>query len=303
MKVIITGAAGFVGKELQARCEQNEMDVVAVDLAKEAAGSRHISCDIRSKKVFDLIPEQADAVIHLAGLPRHADCKDNAYACFDANVMATLNLMEACQRKKVKQFIFASSEWVYDSYHDKEVATEEKEINATQLDSEYALSKLVSEQNLRQKYNHGFCDVTILRFGIIYGNREQNWSAVESIFNAVLTQEEIKLGSLNTGRCFIHVNDIIRGIIQSIGLRGFHIINLQGDQFITLGDIVNVSKRILHRNPKVIETDPDNISARHVSNQKARKILGWTPQVTLEQGLIQLNDFLMTSCGGEKNKP
>ena len=302
MKVFITGAAGFVGQELQAQCEQNGIDVVAVDLSKRKDDSRHIFCDIRSKNVADFIPEQVDAVIHLAGLTRNTDCKDNAYACFDANVMATLNLMEACQRRKVKQFIFASSEWVYDNFRENEVITEETKIDMTQLDSEYAFSKLVSEQNLRQKYRHGFCAVTILRFGIIYGNRKQGWSAVESIFDAVLKQDEIKIGSLKTGRCFVHISDIIRGIIQSLGLDGFHIINLQGDQFMTLGDIINISKKVLHKNLKVIETDPDNITARHVSNQKAKKILGWTPHVNLEQGLIQFHDFLMTACVAEKNK-
>jgi len=58
-------------------------------------------------------------------------------------------------------------------------------IDASQLNSEYALSKYVSEQNLRQKFQHGFCPTTILRFGIIYGSRKHNWSAVESLFHAV----------------------------------------------------------------------------------------------------------------------
>src|SRR5262249_8241749 len=150
------------------------------------------------------------------------------------------------------QFIFASSEWVYGDWKDASIVKDEDSlIDVQALNSEYALSKLVSEVNLRQKYQYGFCDVAILRFGIIYGPREKNWSAVESVFNAVKTQDEVTVGSLKTGRCFIHVDDIVVGIIASLGLKGFNVINLEGEGLITLGQIIETSKKILGKNPAV----------------------------------------------------
>lgn len=277
--IFITGAKGFIGKELVLQCEKQNVAFLGVDLPET---------DIRKKEMINLIPEGADAIIHLAALSSDTLCRGRASDCFDVNVMGTLNLMKAAEKKKVKQFIFASSEWAYDNCTDKEIKNEESVINIANLFSEYALSKLVSEANLRQKYQHGFCPVTILRFGIIYGPRKEGGSAVESLFQAVKEKEEIQVGSLKTGRHFIHIRDIVSGIIKSVGLKDFNMINLEGDKLITLGDIIETSKRVLNKNPKIIETDPNNPSVRRVSNDKAKKVLNWKPEIDLETGLKSL---------------
>lgn len=275
MKIFITGSKGFIGKELILQCERQGIEVVEVDL----------EADIRSKDIAELIPENVDAVCHLAALSSDPVCKNKGYDCFDTNVMGTLNLIRAAEEKKAKQFIFASSEWVYDNCRKDNVKNEDTPINIANHTSEYALSKLVSEANLRQKYEYGFCPVTILRFGIIYASRKEGGSAVESLFNSVKTKDKIEVGSLKTGRCFIHVSDIVSGIIKSIGLKGFNIINLEASNLITLKDIIEASKKILGKNPKIIETKPNNPSIRNISNEKAKKILNWEPKINLEAGL------------------
>lgn len=276
MKVFITGAKGFIGRELVAQCHKQGIEVIEADLPE---------ADICSREISSLIPEGADAIIHLAALSRDPDCKNKAYDCFRLNVMGTLNLIDAVEKKRTKQFIFASTEWVYDNCTEKEIKNEESIINIANHNSEYALSKLVSEANLRQKYQYGFCPVTILRFGIIYGARKESGSAVETLFQSVKTKDEIEVGCLKTGRHFIHVSDIVAGIIKSIGLKGFEIINLEGDKLITLKDVIETSKKILHKNPKIIEKDPANPSVRRISNEKAKKVLNWKPEVSLEAGL------------------
>jgi len=94
---------------------------------------------------------------------------------------------------------------------------------------------------------------------------------------------------LKTGRCFIHVSDITTAIIKSIGLQGFNILNVQGDEFITLKDIIEGSKMILGRSPRVVETDPENFSARNVSNRRAKEALNWQPEYDLQRGLRTLH--------------
>jgi nucleoside-diphosphate-sugar epimerase len=287
MRVFITGAQGFVGKNLIALCKKRGIQTIGLDMI----GGYNQNCfqaDIRSKSISKFIPKNVDAIIHLAALSKDPYCKNKAYHCFDINVMGTLNLMDIAVEKKVKQFIFASSEWVYDSCGKDEIKTEDSVINIANHTSEYALSKLVSEANLRQKYQHGFCPVTILRFGIIYGKRKDNWSAVESIFNTVRYKNQIVVGSLKTGRYFIHVSDITSGIILSIGLKGFDIFNLCGDRLITLGNILGTSKRLLKKTPQVIEKNPKDFNVRLVSNKKSKRILKWKPQIDLEKGLKTL---------------
>jgi UDP-glucose 4-epimerase len=291
MRVFVTGCRSFIGCEVLRQCEAKGIEVAGVDLV--ATGKTGCSvADIRNASVAEKIPSGVDAVIHLAAMSRDPDCKDKAYACFDCNVMGTLNLMDAAKARGARQFIFASTEWVYDRFEEGVVKQEDDPIDMSRLTSEYALSKLVSEANLRQKFQRGFCPVTILRFGIVYGPRKDNWSAVESLLHAVATQDEVGVGALGTGRRFIHVSDIASGILASIGLQGFEIINLQGKEMVTLGDVIAAAARVLGRNPKVIERTPKQVSLRMVGDVKAKQLLQWSPAIGIEQGLRSVSDFL-----------
>lgn len=293
MKIVITGSEGFVGQELIRECQKQKIDVLGIDIKKGSNLDYEFRAgDIRSAGFSDLVPEGIDAIVHLAALSRDPDCKNRAYECFDMNVMGTLNVMKTTMAKKARQLIFASTEWVYGNFKEREIKSEDSFINIAELTSEYALSKIVSEANLRQQYQRGLCPTTILRFGIIYGPRKNNWSAVESILSSVKNNNEVSVGSLKTGRCFIHISDIAKGIIKSIGLDGFNIIGLEGNSLITLGDIIKTGQLILNKNVRVIESDFSKMSLRNISNEKAKKILGWHPEMNLEEGLKTLLPFI-----------
>jgi UDP-glucose 4-epimerase len=287
MNIFITGTESFVGKEVIQQCDAKGYNVSGVD-SISPKDKRFKAFDIRNPEIDNLIPDNTDTIIHLAALSRDPDCKDKAYECFDINVMGTLNLINAAKKKNVKQFIFASSEWVYDNCTKEDLKTEDSVIKIQDHTSEYALSKLVSENNLRQKFSHGMSDVTILRFGIIYGPRKNNWSAVESLFNQVATQPELKVGSLATARCFIHVNDIARGIVSSVGLKGLNTINLQGSKLLSLKEVIETSKVVLGKNPNVIETNPINASIRNISNEKAKRLINFEAKYDITAGLKSL---------------
>lgn len=284
MRLFITGSDGFIGSELISQCKDKGIEVVGTDIKS--------GFDIRSKDIAATIPEGVDAVVHLAGLSNDTACKNKGYECFEVNVLGTLNLMEAAAERKAKQFIFASTEWVYDNCTAEEQKTEESLINIANHTSEYSLSKLVSEANLRQKYQHGFCPITILRFGIVCGSTGEKKSAVESLFLNVKEKDEISVGSLKSGRCFVHVSDLAAGIIKSVGLEGFNVINLAGDEVVTLRDIIEISKRVLNKNPKVTETAPESVSVRNISNVKAKKMLGWRPEISVEVWLQKLSTLV-----------
>jgi nucleoside-diphosphate-sugar epimerase len=291
MNIFVSGCGSFIGKEVLRLSRARGIQVAGVDLAETGQEGCSVA-DIRASNIAEKIPSNVDAVIHLAALSRDGDCRGKAYPCFDANVMGTLNLIEAAQRRGARQFIFASSEWVYDSFEDGVAKQEDDVINIARLTSEYALSKLVSEANLRQKHQQGFCPVTILRFGIVYGPRKANWSAVESLFNSVSTQDELTVGSLKTGRRFIHVSDIASALIAAIGLDGFEVINIQGQKMITLGEVIETSKKLVQRNPKIVERSPEQVNLRMVSGEKAKQLLRWQPEMGLPAGLKSVADFL-----------
>jgi nucleoside-diphosphate-sugar epimerase len=286
--VIITGSESFIGKKLISELKTNHK-IIGFDLVDKPSNEYQFhKVDIRNPNIDKLIPENTDVMIHLAALSSDPDCKGKSFECFDINVMGTLNLIQAAKRKKVKQFIFASSEWVYNEFKEDEVKNEESFIDISKHTSEYALSKLVSESNLRQIHQQGFKNITILRFGIIYGPRPNSMSAVESIFNNIKMKDEIQVGSLKNGRRFVHVSDIVKGISKSIGIDGFNIINLTSDKIITLGEIIQKSQKILNKSVKVTELNPENINIRNPSNDKAKKILDWETKIDIEKGLKTL---------------
>lgn len=289
MKIVVTGSESFVGKELIRQCNEKNIDVIGIDSVKiQKSDYEFFQLDIRSIEIEKFIPDNVEVIVHLAALSKDSSCRGKAYECFDVNVMGTLNLMRIAKKKHAKQFIFASSEWVYDNFINNEEKDENSFIDISNHTSEYALSKLVSEMNLKQEFLQNFCSTTILRFGIIYGPREDNWSAVEAIFDMGKNKDKVTIGSLKTGRRFVHVSDIANGIIQSFGLKGFNIINLTGEKIETLEDIIKASEKILGKTLKIVETDPDNISIRNPSNKKAEDIISWKPKINLLQGLESL---------------
>ena len=287
----MTGTESFIGGALLNRCKTLGIEVRGIDsMATNNETSR--KADIRDPDIADLIPEGA-TVIHLAAISRDPDCHSNPKAAFDVNVNGTLNVAAAAERRAVSQLIFASSEWVYGNVNNDEVQVEEHPIDVTSMKSEYALSKVVGEQLLRLTCK--LPAVTVLRFGIVYGPRLNNWCAVEALFDAVRKEDEITVGAAATARRFIHVNDIVTGLLASRGRSGFEIFNLSGERLITLGEVIETSGNLLGRRPKITETNPSEPNVRNPHNGKAREQLGWRPEIELAPGLKTVSDFLRSS--------
>ena len=281
MSIFLTGTESFIGHALLRACLAQGIPVVGVD---SNAPDNDISkgADIRDASIADLIPEGA-TVVHLAAISRDPDCRSDPKNAFDINVNGTLNVAAAARKRSAAQFVFASSEWVYGDVRNDEA------IDATAMKSEYALSKIVGEQLLKLTCNGA--PVTVLRFGIVYGPRPANWSAVEALFNAVRTRDEVTVGAKATARRFIHVDDIASGILASRGRTGFEVFNLSGDRTVTLGEIVEHSARLLGRSVGVVESNGSQPSVRNPDNSKARAVLQWAPRIDIEAGLADLKRF------------
>lgn len=284
MKLVVTGSASFIGGVLLARCKERGIEVVGIDNAKPSAAGL-CQADIRDPAVADVMPEKP-VVVHLAAMSRDSDCRADPAGAIDVNVKGTLNIAAAAQKRKATQLLFASSEWVYGDVSNDQIQCEDQPIDITSMKSAYALTKIVGEQCLR--LGCSLPGVTILRFGIVYGPRPANWSAVESLFDSVRTKDEISVGALRTARRFIHVDDIVSGIFAGLGRRGFEIFNLSGDRPVSLGEIIETSAKLLKRRPRVVESDPARPSIRNPDNSKARRTLGWQPAIDIEAGIAGL---------------
>lgn len=288
-KIAVTGAASFIGAAFHRYCETHGIEWVGIDAAP--AGPHHtLRADIAEAGWDEALPEDLDAIVHLAAISRDADCRRDPARAIAVNLTGTWRVIEAARRRAIGQIVFASSEWVYGDI-DATLRTEDASIDAGQLKGEYALTKLAGERLLAMAAAAAGEQLaaTVLRFGIVYGPRPANWSAVEAMFDAVAHRDRIEVGSLDTARRFIHVDDIAAGIGAALGRGpGFEIFNLTGDRLITLGDIIEESVRLMGRSPAIEERTPGRASIRNIDNSKARRELAWTPRYGLRQGLESL---------------
>jgi len=282
--LFITGAESFVGKRLVKHCKDKNVSYSGVDVVA-SEDSNIAKIDICDVELSEMIPFDS-VVIHLAAISRDPDCARNPSLANKVNVEGTLNVLRSAKLKDCRQLIFASSEWVYGQVSNDSEQQESDEIHIQRLDSIYAITKAIGEHYLELLRED--LAVTILRFGIIYGPRSSNWSAVESLFDSVKNKEEVVVGSLKAGRRFIHVDDICAGILAAVGQTDFEIFNISSDSTVTLGQVIEESRNIHGTTPRVTESSPEKISLRNPSNLKAKQQLNWSPSVSLSDGLKSL---------------
>jgi UDP-glucose 4-epimerase len=296
VNVVVTGAESFVGRVLIPCLLEADNQVVAIDTVEPSAPNG-MAMDIRAPELLDCIPRLADAIVHLAAVSRDPDCAADPRQAFDINVTGTANVIAAAQARGVKQVVFASSEWVYGDVTGQQVQAETSVIDTSAVLNEYAATKLAGEMALNVAVRRGLAGGTVLRFGIIYGPRTANWSSVESLLDAVRTQDEVVVGSRATARRFVHVHDIATGIMASLGHPGFEVFNLAGNELVTLGRVLDVSADVTARQPKIVERDPAAVSIRNPVSEKAQRVLGWTPEISIEAGIAEINAYLDNANG------
>lgn len=291
--ILLTGSESFVASFLIKKLKK-KYNVIGIDYKKKNINTK-FAIDITKKIPKKLYKLKIDYIIHLAAISRDNECAANPLKCFNTNVIGTLNLIDFANNKKVKNFIFASTQWVYDFDKKKKNKNYNSLINAHNLGSEYALSKLVSEINLKLNYQKKKLNAVVLRFGIIYGPRKYNLSAFEAIFYKIIREDKIEIGSKKTGRNFIHVNDICDGIIKAINKKGYNIFNLEGDKFISLENLIKESEIILNKKIKIVEKSPNKASIKIISNKFTKKELNWKPKYSLKKSLTDLLNYVNTN--------
>ena len=291
--LVVTGSSGFVGEMLALIAIRAGYEVIGIDLKKsEKLSCRQLELDLSSENFFDKIPANS-AIIHLASLSTDGACRANPLLALDANLRATALILENAVKSNSSHFIFASSEWVYPELAEVIAQSEKDELKLTSLNSLYAMTKLFGESLIRvdSKIPH-----TILRFGIVYGPRFPPGSAAESIAWKINLNEEVKIGSKKTARRFIHVYDLINGIIKCIeigpSLLNQKIMNLSGAELVSLDDVAEASNQILKKSTQIIETGGIT-SIRNPSNSLAYELLDWKPQIDLKAGLLECLTFMI----------
>ena len=287
-RIIVTGSSGFIGSSFIKKFK-NKYKILGIDPLKSNQNIKSIRSNLNNLEKINIKIEQ-DYFLHLGAVSHDRIFKSDPINSYKTNIISTINSIKLATNLNVKNFIFASTEWVYGENNTSKILRETDPVSVENLSSDYASSKLICEELIKKAYkNRLIKNYTILRFGIIYGSRPKG-CAVEGLFNEIYNDQDIRInGSLNNSKRYIHVDDLINAIEKSFKLKKKETLNLCGDRLYSLIDIINISSRILNKkNIKIIKSNDKYFNTRNPSNKKIKKILNWKPEINLKKGIEKI---------------
>jgi len=277
--ILITGSSSYIGKNLINFFEKKKTPYIGIDLKKPYT-SKCIKADIVNDNLASKVKSKITKIVHLAAISSDQDSKKNIDKCYDVNIFGTLNMINFAKVKKINKFVFASTEWVYGDFKNKK--SSKSKIDISKLKSHYSITKTICEKIITNSIKLNY---SILRFGIIYGNKIANFSAVESIVRQVAKKKVIKISSRKTARSFIHINDIVKSIHLSINYKKNDIFDIQGDKLVTLDEIIKISSNYLSKKIKILELNKKNPSIRGIASNLSHKKLNFRAKIGINEGI------------------
>lgn len=302
-KVVVTGAAGFIGSHLCDRLLADGHEVVGIDsftdfyerARKESnlqAASKHarfklVEADLGTAGLSQWLTE-ASVVYHLAGedgVPPSWGSNFERYVA--ANIVATQRLLETVRERPIKRLVFASSSIVYgdaEKFPTKETALPRPV-------SPLGMTKLAAE-NLAFVYMHSFAiPVTSLRYFTVYGPRQRPDMAFSRFTEALAEDREIGIfGDGEQTRDFTYVADVVDGTVKaaSADVAGL-VLNLGGGSRVTVNRVLDTLEDIsgITARRKYLPVEPGDPRHTGASINLARERLGWEPRVSLREGLTR----------------
>lgn len=302
MRWLVTGGCGFIGTNLvknllEEGYEVKVLDNLSVGSKEQLAQVCTINKDVRLY-VDDLtdysevlhICEDVDVIVHLAAMSGVRPSINYSRLWFDVNVLGTFNLFEAAKRTNVQRVISASSGAVIG-----EVAPPLHEELPMHPLSPYAASKCCMEMYAESYYHSYGLTSSCLRFSNVYGPYSgTKGSLVAKLTRRILEGKQFNIyGDGTQTRDFIHVNDLIGAIKKcvlnpALGYETFHISS--GKEH-SVNDVVSmILKEFENEKPTINYTDPKvgDSRANWADNTKAKEMLGWAPEIMLEDGIIEV---------------
>lgn len=307
LKILVTGAAGFIGSHLSERLLKEGHRVYALDnfdsfydpsiKRRNLSNCLHhphftlIEADIRDKDRLKAIFElhDFDQIVHLAAMAgvRPSILNPGLYA--EVNIQGTLNLLELAALKEIKPFVFASSSSIYGN--NKKLPFSESDPVDTPI-SPYAATKRAGEllcYNWHHLYN---LSVVCLRFFTVYGPRQRPDLAIHKFSRLVMEDQAIPIfGDGATSRDYTYIDDIVDGIISAIKLSRsachYEIINLGESETISLSAMLAYLQALSGKEIKRTTLPPvvGDLAHTNADISKARQVLGYNPQVPFSKGI------------------
>ncbi len=304
MKILVTGAAGFIGSHASELLISRGHSVIGIDnfdpfypkhfklhnirgiINKQ--GFEFNEGDILDKSFLEHIfrARKIDIVIHLAAKAGVRPSIEHIEDYYQTNITGTLNVLETMKGFGVKNMLFASSSSVYGN-NTKTPFSESDFVDNP-------ISPYASTKKSGELLCHVFChlyqlNITCLRFFTVFGPRQRPDLAIHKFTRLIEKGESIPVfGEGSTARDYTYVDDIVGGIYCALSnLGGYRIYNLGESRTVTLKMLIETIEKILGKKAKLDyqPLQPGDVQITFADVEKAKKEIGYDPKFSLESGI------------------
>ncbi|HKR05936.1 MAG TPA: GDP-mannose 4,6-dehydratase, partial [Bacteroidia bacterium] len=306
-RLLITGAAGFIGSNLSEFFLNAGYHVTGLDnfdsfydrKIKENNITRSLlhpnflfhETDITDREQLKKLPAKMDVVIHIAAKAGVLPSIKDPMAYINNNITGTQNLLEWMKENEIKKMLFASSSSIYGN--NVKVPFAESDVVDNPI-SPYAFTKKSCEL-LNHTYHHlyGF-DILNLRFFTVYGPRQRPDLAIHKFVKLISEKQPVTMyGDGSSARDYTYITDIIRGINGALDyLKNktgvYDIINLGNHRPVKLSELVFAIYELTGATPdiKYLPMQPGDVDTTFADISKAKKMFGYSPETKLKDGLM-----------------
>lgn len=309
---LITGVAGSIGARTAELLLEAGHIVIGVDNLNDAYDVRMKEYRLRRLQAYSgfrfhrldvaqradvlepsspLYGQEVAAVIHLAARAGVRASVENPWVFLETNITGTLNMLEWARLHKVPKFILASTSSIYGL--NPPLPTPEDASSDRPLQP-YAASKKGAEA-LCHSYHYLYgLDVTVLRYFTVYGPAGRPDLAMFRFCQWIHEERPVRVnGNGEQSRGFTYVDDIARGTILALKPLGYEIINLGGHEVVTINALIQLFEEVIGKRAHVVygPPNPADMLTNWADVSKARRLLGWEPQVSLREGIERLVEW------------
>jgi len=302
-RVLLTGAAGFIGFKTAEKLLDKGYEVVGIDnlndyydprlkeyRLKQLLGHENFSfykLDVENYEALKVLFQEKgfDGVVNLAARAGVRYSIENPFVYFTTNSNGTLNLLELCKEFGVKKFVLASTSSLYAG----QPMPFKEELPVNTPISPYASSKKGAEvMAYTYHYLYGL-DVTVVRYFTVYGPAGRPDMCIFRFIKWIDEGAPITVyGDGSQSRDFTFVDDIAEGTIRAYERKtGYQIVNLGGNHPHTLKEVISLIEKYLGKKAEIVYKPfhKADLKATWADITKAKELLDWEPKVPLEEGL------------------
>jgi len=295
MKILVTGAAGFVASHVADAYVEAGHEVVIVDdlsrgsLRNVNSTARFYQCDIRDQAAIEKIfRSEKPAIVnhHAAQMDVRRGVREPLFDA-DVNILGSLNLLTAAVAHNVKRFIYIASAGAGYGEPQVDLVGEDCPINPI---TPYGISKHTVEHYLFTfNFLYGL-QYVVLRYGNVYGPRQnsQGEAGVFAIFSEQMLAgvQPVIYGDGNKVRDYVYVSDVVAANVAALERGTNEIFNISTGEETTDLEVFQTVRSLLGKEvePKYAPRRPGEIDRIRLDVSKAAHLLGWIPRISLEEG-------------------